>query len=484
MPTITLTRAKITARPAGTMAKPSSKPSHQASQVQSPSHGSSDSYDSYETYESESTAPTSLYASSRVSFKGDNAATPTFQPVYEEDISPSTSCCPRASSDTFDSTLASDLGLCKEAELEHCNDDQEIPQLPPYRRSTIVDPNVRPSTPQNFANLFPSMDRLSIRHDDFTSDGNLNLRVDTAVPGHRPVTMQLFHLRMYDLARREFSLRRYCRDSGREVCHSQRKYTDPTSDHRPTLQRSVSNALKSFGGPRPLIRTNSGGSIFSSKKKNEPKCPQSGHSSNSSDISIDGNQERTSFGLMQQKPRPAATNSIKLEFSNYARVEVSRRGKHHSARYEFRWWGHRYHWKRVHDSNVDAVSFHLMRDGHSVPVAHIVPETRSPVQIEEDEDAGGWIPPCFLWISDQSIVDAMTDVADVVVATGLVALVDDCITCRWQTKKVHRISLPLTSRSVDFEYVGPKALVQSLFQRRASEPAGYWPWRTNRFSLY
>ncbi len=50
-------------------------------------------------------------------------------------------------------------------------------------------------------------------------------------------------------------------------------------------------------------------------------------------------------------------------------------------------------------------------------------------------------------------------------ATGLMALVDDCIKERWQTRKVHR--LPLTSKT--FEYVGPKALMQQVFGRRHSE---------------
>lgn len=122
------------------------------------------------------------------------------------------------------------------------------------------------------------------------------------------------------------------------------------------------------------------------------------------------------------------------------------------------------------DKLTDSVSFHLLRDGqnHS-PVAHIVPEIRSPNQVAADEQAGGWVPPCHMWISDSSLVDAMTDVADVVVATGLIALVDDCIKERWQTKKTHRIGIPLMSRSLDVEVVSPKAFVQHMFARRNSD---------------
>jgi hypothetical protein len=55
-------------------------------------------------------------------------------------------------------------------------------------------------------------------------------------------------------------------------------------------------------------------------------------------------------------------------------------------------------------------------------------------------------------------------------ATGLMALVDDCIKERWQTKKVHRIPVPLTSKTVnlDLDAVSPKALMQHVFGRRDS----------------
>ena len=53
----------------------------------------------------------------------------------------------------------------------------------------------------------------------------------------------------------------------------------------------------------------------------------------------------------------------------------------------------------------------------------------------------------------------------VIMATGLMALVDDCIKERWQTRKLHR--LPLTSKT--FEYVGPRAFMQHVFGRRHSD---------------
>ncbi len=44
------------------------------------------------------------------------------------------------------------------------------------------------------------------------------------------------------------------------------------------------------------------------------------------------------------------------------------------------------------------------------------------------------------------------------------ALVDDCIKERWQTKKTRRLSLPLPAKGID-----PKALMHQIFTRRGSE---------------
>ncbi|KAK2051237.1 hypothetical protein LY76DRAFT_414546 [Colletotrichum caudatum] len=438
---------------------------------------SNKSCDSFETYESQSTTPTSYFTSTEASVKEARTVSHKFQPVYEEDVSPSTSHCLRSSVDTFDSSLASDdedeLELMRDAEMDTFDEHQEIPPLPAYCRD-IIDTDVRPSNPQDFAKLFPSMNRLSICHDEFTPDGNMNLRVDTVAPGRRPYNIQLFHLRMHDLGKREFSLRRYCRDSGREVCNSKRKYVEEATEQRPTLQRSVSSAIKTLSMRRPLPRTNSGGSFLAGKGKDViSQRPQSSTSSSRDSADETASYFRRSASFEPKpKTRPIPSNTMKLEFSNYARVNVTRRGGTNNKRYEFEWWGHKYQWKRVLDKNLGAVSFHLVKDGNnnaSDAVAHIVPETRSPNQVVEDESAGGWVPPCHMWISDRSVLDAVTDVADVIVATGLMALVDDCIKHRWQTRKIHRIAVPLTSRTVDVEYVGPRAFVQQLFHRRASD---------------
>ncbi|KAL2126119.1 hypothetical protein VTI74DRAFT_1649 [Chaetomium olivicolor] len=449
-----------------------------------PSNHSSSSHDSRsrrssDSYASQSTAPTSLYSSPRPSdlkaLPSSTASAHKCQQVYDsrDDVSPATSLYPRSSVDTYASTTASreelDVMDLDETPLDEYD---AIPPLPVYRRE-VVEPNVRPSTPQDFAKLFPSLNRLTIRHDEFTSDGNMNLRIDTVVTGRRRTAIQLFHLRMYDLARREFSLRRYSRDSGREVCNSKRKFIEPaaarpkTADEKPTLKRSMSTAIRTLGGKPALRRAKSGAAA--------PGRPSTGYSMGDGDdeLVLDGsNLSRLSLDSRLAKgkdQRPLPTNTIKLEFSNYARVDVSRRGTKGNKRYEFEWWGHRYSWKRAVDKQLGLVSFHLVRDGNTnAPVAHIVPETRSPSQVVADESAGGWVPPCFMWIADETVVDAVTDVADVIMATGLMALVDDCIKERWQPKKVHRIPVPLTSKTVNFEAVSPKAFMQHVFGRRHS----------------
>ncbi|KAI5868595.1 hypothetical protein GGS23DRAFT_38691 [Durotheca rogersii] len=437
------------------------------------SHDTASSRDtrrSSDSYDSRSTAPTSLDDSPPPSIKGSDSRPIQFRsPCYDEDLSPVTSLYPRSSVETYSSQASSDES--EDADSEGSLDYSDIPPLPVYRHE-IEEINVRPSTPDEFAALFPSMNRLNVRHDDFTPDGNMNLRVDTVVLGKRRKTIQLFHLRMYDLNKREFSLRRYCRDSGREVCGSKRKYVEPAIPRRPKLQRSMSNAMRTFTRRPTLSRSPTAAPVFTSKGRPSTSDSSVTHSVEADDDFTDVLSQSLS-GDKKEKSRPVATNTIKLEFSNYARVDVKRRGNKNNKRYEFEWWGHKYSWKRVSDKHTESVAFHLLRDGQSTPVAHIVPEIRSPTQADADERAGGWVPPCHMWLSDQSLVDAATDVADIVIATGLIALVDNCIKERWQTKakakKPRRISLPLPTKPIDVELMNPKSFVQNLFSRRNSD---------------
>jgi len=438
------------------------------------STSSKSSRGSDESYDSHSTAPTSIYNSSpRPSMH--HAATgrpvyhkPTFgSNSYDEGLSPAATYYPRSSTETYASTTASQEDLYEEPE-EY---DTEY-QVPEYKE--VVETDLRASTPQDFADFFPSTNRLFIRHDDTSYDGNMNLRVDTEVgSGQKRTNVQLFHMRMHNLKAREFSLRRYYRDSGREVCHSSRRYAKSAAERRPGLQRSVSNALATFRGKPEIKRTNSGNSTHSMKSAKGAKRQDSGYGSKDEDDEFD---EDVASSMSEKKSKkasiPIPTNTTKLEFSNYAQVDVKRRGAKSSKRYEFEYWGYTYAWKRVTERDVagKAVSYHLVKGDNGPVVAHIVPELRSPSQMHAEEVAGGWVPPCSMWISDKSVLEALTDVADVIIATGLIALIDDCIKRRWHTKskRTRQICVPMTPLKMDMEYVGPKALVEHMFKRRNS----------------
>ncbi|KAL4812646.1 hypothetical protein BDW67DRAFT_120815 [Aspergillus spinulosporus] len=348
---------------------------------------SSSSTNSDTSDRSKSTAPT-IYSDRPMSKRRDEE-----MDLYDDDEE----LDPRDSASTFDSSTSAD----------------EIDEPPlfevPDRRRVIFRPDVIPSNSSSFAKLFPSCRRLLIRHDDQTDDGNMQLRVDTKVP-HRGGYQQdviLFHLRMYDLFTRKFSFRRYCRESGREVCHSEKRAVSSTLV-APMLQRSWSSVLAS-------LRPGSSG-----------HGPHKRRGSEQSGFSEDG----IASGLI----RPAAlADSIMLEFSNYAHVELKRRGAGRTKRYEYEYWATKYQWRRKsrREGGLREVSFHLVDTRTAKKIAHIVPEILSPQESIEEEAKGGWIPPSSMWINDVSTYKNMHDVADVIVATGLVVLVDDCIRSRW-----------------------------------------------------
>lgn len=115
-----------------------------------------------------------------------------------------------------------------------------------------------------------------------------------------------------------------------------------------------------------------------------------------------------------QTPSKTSTNMIKLEFGNYAHVEIKRRGTGSRLGYCFEYWGHNYIWKRQVRKGGDfmEVSYHLLRDDKASPVAYIVPAPLTREQFREEELRGGWIPPCSMWISDNKIISGSPDVAE------------------------------------------------------------------------
>jgi hypothetical protein len=163
----------------------------------------------------------------------------------------------------------------------------------------------------------------------------------------------------------------------------------------------------------------------------------------------------------ESKTQQHMTHTMKLEFSNYAQLDVTRAGAKASKRYEFDYWGVSYSWKRIiqrrHDG-VQQVSFHLVRAGSEEVLAYIIPVSLSPSEVREEEAKGGWIAPCTMWIADERIVRSQKDVSDVVVSAGLMALVDNTIRDRFQSKQEKPSILPKV------EYVGPKRLINEMFR--------------------
>jgi hypothetical protein len=365
---------------------------------------------------------------------------------------------PRSSVDTYASTSDEDLA-------DDLDDDMPEYQVPQYHHEPLPCDAI-PTTPRDFAELFPTGKRISIRHDDATIDGNMNLRVDTQVEerGHRKQNYTLFHLRMQDLRTREFSLRRYCRESGREVCHSIRKYQKPPSEKRPVLQRA-STALAS------LVKSDSRPSTSSGLKRSDSGYESVRGSVEEEEVEDDSRPKSVGYS----KGRALIpTNTIKLEFSNYAHLDVKRRGAKSYKRYAFEYWGHDYSWKRIvkKDRDHESVSYYLVRDDNDKePLAHICPVRLTQEEAHEEQARGGWVPPCYMRITDDQILRSDTDISDVVIATGLLALVDDCIKRRFHSKQSTQLHIPLirsASFKMNMEYIGPKRLIDEVFHRNSS----------------
>ena len=284
--------------------------------------------------------------------------------------------------------------------------EDDFPPQPEYEvptdRPRLYHSTAVPTTPSEFAELFPSSRKLWIAHDDSTSDGNMNLRVDTEAltTSGRKQTMILFHLKMQDLKDRKFQLRRYCRESGREVCSSKRKYAQKidrtTTVKRPHMHRSLSSALQGLG-----IKSNA----------KVPRSNDSGYGSmdNESKGTLEYNISRE-----DEKNNLEPTNTTHLEFSNYAQVGLHRRGTHSAKRYEFEYWGTAYQWQRsiVKDDGVKEVSYELVASEDTEVIAHITPEPLTQGEAREEDRQGGWIPPCTMEILDENIIKASPDIAE------------------------------------------------------------------------
>ena len=302
---------------------------------------------------------------------------------------------PRLSSETYTSTTSSA--------------DDRSDDLPPFELLEFSNypsenlPNTAlTSSPEEFGEYFPSTQMLFIRHDDTTIDGNMNLRIDTEAQTQdgRKVDLQLFHLRMHDLKRRDFSLRRYSRDSGREVCHSSRKYTKPSVMRRPALQRSMSSAFTSLRS-----KSESKTSTATGKIRHDSAYGSLHEDDMEEDVASDSQRPSSSISI--------PTNTILLEFSNYAHLGVKRRGSKTCKRYEVEYWGTKYAWKRAVaiSRHSEEVSYHLINTKTSDTLAHIIQVPLDESEQRDESAKGGWVPPCNMFL-EPSVLDKSTDLAE------------------------------------------------------------------------
>lgn len=311
-----------------------------------------------------------------------------------------------SSTSTYVSTTGEDGGQEEEEEMEAVMLDEPRYEVPD-RRLEFFPTDPIPSNPSTFADLFPSSRRLLIRHDDTTLDGNMNLRVDTVVP-HRSgyqADVTLFHLRMYDLFTRRFSFRRYCRDSGREISHSERKKT-PGLNKR--LAHSCSVALANLR-PGFASANGTGSEQLKRRRRHSESRPAK------QDVILEVAGPNANIQETLDRPVPEVfTNTVMMEFSNYAHVEVRRRNAGVMKCYEYEYWTTKYQWRREcrRDGDLRNVSYHLVDMHTSKTVAHLVPDILTPLEAFEEEAKGGWVPPSSMWISDPTVYEKMSDVAE------------------------------------------------------------------------
>ena len=121
-----------------------------------------------------------------------------------------------------------------------------------------------------------------------------------------------------------------------------------------------------------------------------------------------------SAGMSGPSQAPVPTNAVKIEFANYAQAEVQKKGSKGGRRYEFEHWGTTYQWRRVIRKNDlgQEVSFHLFRANGGQALAHIVPESLTPMEQYDERSKGGWVPPCSMWISDENICRMQGDISE------------------------------------------------------------------------
>lgn len=290
----------------------------------------------------------------------------------------------------------------------------------------------QPSRPSTFGDLYPLTRKIYIQHDDTTTDGNMNIQIFTSSPGRDKGAQEayyqsIFHLRMHNLWERDFSLRRYCRDSGREVCHMmmrRRRPSPPTT--RSTLLDFFTSRSSSFARPpEPDVHDSrppqSARSSMSSwfKRRSSRSSQVSGRGAESGDESgVEGTADVQSVSATR-----ASSDVIKLEFSNYAHVSLVKRGRRSRKRYTFKWWGQEYAWRR------ECIERHGKKDRASCSdhafllchnkgkkknevLAQIVPIKRDEEALALEAERGGWVPRAEMRILHADIIQSDVDIAE------------------------------------------------------------------------
>ncbi|KAI0199415.1 hypothetical protein F4808DRAFT_432407 [Astrocystis sublimbata] len=271
-------------------------------------------------------------------------------------------------------------------------------ELPAYHPSTGSQ-YLEPATPEVFADLFPTLHPLTIRHDDSTLDGNMNLVVETSLPEKPDQHTQLFHFRMYHLSSRKFSVRRYCRGSQNEVGQSRRKYVKVDTDPISRMFKSIREWTNDHEIKPDVV---------------DARRSLAAHGGYTPWVSLDNNIGE----IKDLKP----TDVIRLEFTNYSTIELQYLLSPIGQTYKFSYWETEYYWNRVEDHNV--VSFHLSKGRDST--AFMTPLARSHGEDKVHALAGAWVPPYHIRL-DESFDLNNAQLADVIISTGLTVLADEYI---------------------------------------------------------
>lgn len=404
--------------------------SYASSDSSSSSHrstGSGTTYSTNVTAYSDLRPPVHRYESAPSNLEDHKAYPSVFENETQHDS-------PRTSVETYASTVSSKEDLA------------DIPRYElPQERHRIYESDALATTPPDFAKLFPTTRRLLIQHDDSTSDGNMNIRVDTEAlsqDGDR-LKMTLFHLRMKNLHERQFSLRRYCRESGREICSTKKKYVKPVPRvqprNRPSITRSLTTALQNIG-----VKT--------------PRRQDSGYESDDAEELED---ELRNFTLTAEVAATIPTNIIRLEYSNYAQVELHRHRQGHAKQWDFSYWAEPYSWRRElsYDEDEAVYSYELISLRTGDCIAYVMPDKLDDRQKATEQEQGAWLPPSSMRLTDRTISE---DLADVIVSTGLTVVADDCIKRRWHNSKSIRVHVPEASSA---EYQQADDIVETVFPR-------------------